>query len=201
VSRVAIIPARGGSRRIPGKNIREFHGKPIICYSIETALRSRLFDAGVWVSTEDPAVAHVAWANGAKVHPRQKTLSENNVGTQDVMRAVLNELYPVGGRELPLHACCIYATAPMMTASDLRQGFGQLAARLRPYLYTTGQDGKDAGQWYWGLASAFANGVALEGNSHHYGLPEERTCDINTLDDWIRAERLYAALHMEDRPQ
>jgi len=194
VSRVAIIPARGGSTRIPGKNIREFHGRPILEYSIDTALRSGLFDAGVWVSTEDPKIARVAWAAGAKLHPRQMALAENDVGTQEVMRAVLLELYPPGGTHaLPEFACCIYATAPLMTVADLRMGFALVAAGIKQYVFSTGYE--DAGQWYWGKSKAFVDGIPLEGNSLGHLLPAERVCDINVEADWRRAEQLYTQLH------
>jgi N-acylneuraminate cytidylyltransferase len=187
---IAIIPARGGSTRIPGKNIRLFHGKPIIIYSIEAAIRSGLFTYGVWVSTDSPEITKIAWDAGAKVHPRWAPLAANGVGTQEVMRTTLMDLFP-GEATRPEYACCIYATAPFMTCADLRLGLGTLEARVRPYIYTVGPDGRDAGQWHWGQTSAFINGVPLEGNSYHFPLPEERTYDINTLDDWIMAERLY----------
>lgn len=204
---VAIIPARAGSTRIPGKNLKSFHGRPILCYAIETALQSGLFSAGVYVSTEDPATAHVAWAAGAKVHPRQKALAENDVGTQQVMQVALRELYP-GPFGLPDHprppiACCIYATTPLMSREDLMRGYQMLRSSLSvAYAYSVGPDGKDAGQFYWGLTEAFIDGRELdEGNlTAHLPIAKERVCDINTMDDWIRAERMYANLYLKDGP-
>lgn len=188
----AIIPARGGSRRIQGKNIRPFHGRPILCYSIDTAIASGLFDAGVWVSTDDPAIARVAWDAGAKVHPRQKHLVEDDVGTQQVMAAAARELWPlVEDPTAPVALCCIYPCSPLMTKGDLRIGYGMLAAGLTDYVMSTDQDGKDAGNWYWGRTLAFMNGVPLEGNSSTYRLPKDRVCDINTHEDWERAHWLY----------
>src|SRR3990167_170334 len=143
---VAIIPARGGSRRIPGKNSRLFHGKPIIVYSIEAAISSGLFGDGVWVSTDSPEISKVAWEAGAKVHPRWAPFARNEVGTQEVMREVLRELFP-GKATRPENACCIYATAPLMTCSDLRCGFGMLASGISHYVYTVDAEGNDAGQW------------------------------------------------------
>ena len=199
MTRVALIPARGGSRRIPGKNIREFHGRPILAYSIETALQSGLFPHGVWVSTEDPAIARVAWQFGAKLHPRAKALAENDVGTQQVAAAALAELYP-GEATRPAVACVIYATSPLMCVEDLKRGLEALAEGPTPYAYSVGPDGKDAGQFYWGLTSAFLAGVPLDHpRAKHVRLAPERTCDINTLDDWIRAERMYAALYSRCR--
>jgi len=176
------------------KNIRFFHGKPILLYSIETALKSGLFDAGVWVSTEDPAIAKIAWAAGAKVHPRQKALAQNEVGTQQVMREVLLELYPPRSKdyEMPAIACCIYATAPLMTVADLRGGLEALVEGPTPYVYSVGPDGKDAGQWYWGIAGAFVDDVPLDHpRTKHVALPATRVCDINTYEDWERARWLY----------
>lgn len=197
----AIIPARGGSRRIPGKNIRPFHGRPIICYSIDTAIRSGLFEAGVWVSTEDPEIARVAWDAGAKVHPRQKELAENDVGTQQVVAAVAHALWPAGAS--PDALCCIYPCAPLMTVGDLRVGYGMLASGITPYVYTVGPDGVDAGQWYWGTTGAFLADVPLDTPAHramtsqHYRLPAERTCDVNTFEDWERAHWLYRDMLQE----
>lgn len=193
MSSVAIIPARGGSRRIPGKNIKEFHGQPILVYSIKTAQASGLFDAGIWVSTEDSDIARVAWDAGAKVHPRQKALAEDHVGTQEVTRAALAELYPRGSpAKLPDFTCCIYPTAPLMLVADLHAGYVLAAARFKPYAFAVGLDGVGAGQWFWGQTAAFLDEVPLEGNSELFHLPVERTCDINTTEDWIRAERLWA---------
>ena len=162
-------------------------------YSIEIALRSGLFDSGVWVSTEDPAIAKIAWAAGAKVHPRQKALAQNDVGTQEVMRAALLELYPPRtDYKMPVLACCIYATAPLMTVEDLRAGLELVAEGPTPYAYSVGPDGKDAGQWYWGLSSAFVDEVPLDHpHTKHLTIAEHRVCDINTYEDWERAERLY----------
>jgi N-acylneuraminate cytidylyltransferase len=196
MSRVAIIPARGGSRRIPGKNVRPFHGRPIIEYSIETAARSGLFDAGIWVSTEDAEIARIAWAAGAKVHPRQKALAENDVGTQDVMAAVLKELWPIDDLGRPATACCIYPCAPLMLPGDLVAGWQRLVrSKDLGYVYSVDQDGHDAGQWYWGLTSAFLNHVPLVG-PHVWleRIPKERVCDVNTFEDWERAHHLYATM-------
>jgi len=191
---VCIIPARAGSRRIPGKNLKEFHGRPIIAYSIEAAHRSDLFGMGVYVSTEDSTTANVAWSLGAGVHVRRPELADNAVGTQAVMAAALKDLFP-DERDRPDIACCLYATAPMITTGDLRRGWAQLLSGITAYVYTTGPDGQSAGNFYFGMTENFIAGLPLEGNSHHVVLPAERVCDIDTVDDWIRAERMFAALH------
>lgn len=195
MTRAAIIPARGGSRRIPGKNIRPFHGKPIIEYSIQTAARSGLFNHGIWVSTEDATIAGVAWGAGAKVHPRQKHLAEDEVGTQQVARSVASELWPIEGELRPALICVIYPCAPLMLEEDLKAGLDALLEPDAPYAYSVGPDGKDAGQWYWGLTSALIAGVDLHHpRTRQVVIPAERVCDINTFEDWERAHYLYQAM-------
>src|SRR5688572_27060303 len=109
---VAIIPARGGSTRILRKNIRMFHGKPIIAYSIAAAKESKLFGRIV-VSTEDGEIGRMAEGYGATWYPRGLELTVDEVGTQEVARDVLAWL--VEQNDIPEYACCIYATAPLMS--------------------------------------------------------------------------------------
>ena len=195
MTRAAIIPAKGTSTRIPGKNIRPFHGRPILEYSIEAAQRSGLFDHGIWVSTDDAAVAKVAWDAGAKVHSRQKRLTWDDVGTQDVARSVVSELWPIAGALRPGLICVIYSTAPLMTPEDLRRGLEAVVDGPAHYAYSVGPDGKDAGQWYWGLTSALLGYVELEHpTTKKVVIPAERVCDINTYADWERAHYLYQAM-------
>lgn len=116
---VAIITARGGSKRIPRKNIKEFCGRPIIEYSIEAALRSGLFEE-VMVSTEDPEIAEVAVKAGAKVPFMRSAQSAGDyASTDDVLMEVL-EAYREQGREFDAF-CCLYPTAPFVTADKLRE--------------------------------------------------------------------------------
>lgn len=117
---VAVIPARGGSKRIPRKNIKEFCGKPMIAWSIEAALESSCFDQ-VIVSTEDAEIARVAEAWGAQVpFRRPEELADDYVGTKEVMQSAVQWLYESGNT--PKYACCIYATAPFLNAQDIRRG-------------------------------------------------------------------------------
>lgn len=118
---ICIIPARGGSKRIPRKNIKEFRGKPIIAYSIETALNSGLFSE-VMVSTDDLEIAEISMAYGAKVpFMRSEKNSDDFSGPGDVVFEVLNK-YKEIGREFK-YGCCLYATSPLITISTLNQGF------------------------------------------------------------------------------
>ena len=116
--RLAIITARGGSKRIPRKNIKEFCGKPIIAYSIEAALESGAFDE-VMVSTDDKEIAEVALAYGAKVpFYRSEATSNDYATTNDVLAEVLGE-YEKRGEKFDAF-CCMYPTAPFLKAERLK---------------------------------------------------------------------------------
>jgi pseudaminic acid cytidylyltransferase len=115
---LAVIPARGGSKRIPRKNLRLFHGKPIVVYSIEAALGSALFDHVV-VSTDDDEIAELALGAGAEVpFRRPQALADDHTGTNAVARHAIE--WFAQHAEPVTSACCLYATAPFVTAGDLR---------------------------------------------------------------------------------
>lgn len=117
---ICIIPARGGSKRIPRKNIKDFVGKPIIAYSIEAALTSGLFDE-VMVSTDDAEIAKIAEKFGAKVpFFRSGKNADDHSTTSDVIEEVLMEYSKQGGKFTK--ACCIYPTAPFVTIGSLEEG-------------------------------------------------------------------------------
>lgn len=179
---VAIIPARGGSKRIPRKNIRPFHGTPIIAYSIGAALDSRLFDGGVWVSTEDREIAGVALNYGAGLINRPPELAEigaPDCGTQEVTRHALTSLNVTPAD----YACCIYPCAPLLRSGDLATGLQMLKSEQLTWVYAVGW-------FYWGKAASFLQGLPLE---EHAGVMEtHRAIDIDTEEDWARAEQLYA---------
>ena len=123
---LAIIPARGGSKRIPGKNIREFCGKPIIAYSIEAAHESGLF-GHIVCSTDSDEIADVARRYGAELpFKRPEELANDFVGTDAVIMHALENLLARGWNLE--YACCIYPTAPMLMAEDIRRGFQILKA-------------------------------------------------------------------------
>ena len=121
---LAIIPARGGSKRIPHKNIKEFLGKPIIAYSIEAALKSGLFDE-VMVSTDDEEIAAIAKQYGAKV-PFMRSAETANyfASTADVLKEVIAK-YQQQGQEFD-NFCCFYATAPLVQSKDIVSAFERL---------------------------------------------------------------------------
>lgn len=226
MSAIAIIPARGGSKRIPRKNLKLFDGVPMIARSIGTALASGLFSE-VIVSTDDEEIAEVAKAHGAQVpFLRPAALADDFTGTAAVIAHALDEL-----RERAFEfVCCIYATAPLLQARFLCEGFdllrehpdksfafsvssfgfpvqraltldsqGALTPLYPQFRDTRSQDlaeaFQDAGQFYWGRRDAWLRGDALfSSKSLPVVLPRHLVQDIDTAEDWKRAEYLYAAL-------
>lgn len=230
MSRVAIIPARGGSKRIPRKNVKDFCGKPMIAWSIEAAKASGCFDK-IIVSTDDHEIARVAKEWGATVpFMRPEELSDDFTGTLPVIRHAVDWLNQY---ETPVeYACCLYATAPFVSAEDLKQGLqlikdsgssyafsvtsyafpiqrairitknGRVAMFNPKHFQTRSQDLEeawhDAGQFYWGTAEAWREERAIFGeNSVPVKLPRHRVQDIDTPEDWNRAEWLFRAMQAE----
>ncbi len=132
--RLAVIPARGGSKRIPRKNIKSFCGKPMIAWSIEAALQSGCFDE-VIVSTDDAEIADVARQWGAGVpFMRPAALADDYTGTIPVVRHAI-EWFRATGRS-PEQVCCIYATAPFVRAEDLSSGFDVMERSGADYAFS-----------------------------------------------------------------
>ncbi len=124
--RLAIITARGGSKRIPRKNIKNFCGKPILAYSIEAAIGSGIFDE-VMVSTDDEEIAEVAVKYGAKVpFYRSEATSNDFATTNDVLLEVIEE-YEKRGEIFDI-GCCIYPTAPFLTSDKIKMAMEHLEA-------------------------------------------------------------------------
>lgn len=231
---VAIIPARAGSKRIIGKNIREFCGKPIIAYSIETALKTGIFDK-VIVSTDSEKIASVAKDYGAEVpFLRPKEFSDDFTGTNQVIKHAIITLKDQGiNAEF---ACCIYATAPLLQTSYLIDGYEKLCASRKLYSFsvtsysfpiqralrlnhqgcvepvspqyreTRSQDLEeayhDAGQFYWGRCSSFLDDeVTYAPSSIAILIPPYLVQDIDTLEDWKKAELMYQCLLMENNKE
>lgn len=131
---IAIIPARGGSKRIPRKNIKAFHGKPMIAYSIEAAQKSGCFDR-IIVSTDDQEIADTALKYGAEVpFLRPADIADDYATTMDVMDHAIQ--YLAKENISPEFVCCIYATAPFILADDLRKGLGILNAPKVEYAFS-----------------------------------------------------------------
>jgi N-acylneuraminate cytidylyltransferase len=126
MSTICVIPARGGSKRIPRKNVRSFCGRPMIAWSIGTARDSGLFDR-VMVSTEDAEIAGIAREWGAEVpFVRPAELADDHTPTVPVIRHAIGAIETASG---PVErACCVYATAPFLTAETLRKGLEAVQA-------------------------------------------------------------------------
>ncbi len=222
---VAIIPARGGSKRIPKKNIKEFCGKPLIAYSIETALNSKLFDK-VIVSTDSNEIAKVAIEHGAEVQMRPDELSDDFTGTFDVINFVVATLEKEINEKVE-YSCTIYATAPFLQESYLKEGYEKLknSDACRAFSVTTmpfpiqrtfkviddrcqmftpeffnarSQDleeaYQDAGQFYWEKREVKSDELFFGKDSIPIILPRHLVQDIDTFEDFIRAEYMYKSI-------
>ena len=133
MSKIAIITARGGSKRIPRKNIKDFLGHPIIYYSIKAALDSGIFDH-VMVSTDDEEIARISIECGAEVpFMRSEATSNDYAGTNDVLLEVVEE-YQKRGVEIE-EFCCIYPTAPFVTPEKLREAARLLTRKRQEELF------------------------------------------------------------------
>ena len=221
--KIAVIPARGGSKRIPRKNIKSFYGKPMIAWSIEVAKAYGLFDR-IIVSTDDAEIAEIAKQWGADVpFIRPETLSNDHAGTTPVIAHATQWALDQG---MDVEAvCCIYATAPFVQVNDLKEGWQALTSGDWDYAFTVTDfaapifrsfhehiDGgvemlfpeyfstrsqdlpvalHDAGQFYWGRPNAWlADKRIFDKHSTPIVIPRWRVQDIDTPDDWLRAEIL-----------
>lgn len=187
---LAIIPARGGSRRIPRKNIRPFFGKPIIAYAIDVAKQAGVF-RDIIVSTDDDEIALIALSHGAKV--LQRLQDDGSRGTQDVAAEVIEK---TGHEGL---ACVIYPTTPLLEPMDLIRGLHAVQRAGVLYSFSIGTEPlADAGGFYWGRHWAFKNRVPLlDVGTVMVPMPANRVCDINTEEDWRQCEQMYQELHRE----
>ena len=181
---VVVIPARGGSVRIPRKNVRPFYGRPIIQYSIELAQSCGL---DVVVSTEDPEIAQLALDLGCQVRQRPFALARDEVGTHEVWADAVESLGIKRGR-----VACLYPCAPLLDKNDFIIGLGGSG-----YALTVGTNPlRDAGAAYWGDARDLRKDVPLiNERTRLIPLIEEDVCDINTERDWFIAESRYALKH------
>lgn len=228
---IAVIPARGGSKRIIGKNIKTFVGKPLIAYSIEAAQASELFDE-ILVSTDSDDIAAIAEQYGAtQIIRRPESLANDYVGTFPVVKHAM-EVFEQAGKKVD-YVCCIYATAPFLSAERLKEGLHRLAAdNTKQFAFSVtsfpfpvqrairlheggvspvepAQIGKrsqdleeyyhDAGQFYWGTRCAWKEDKAtFAPHSIPIILPRYLVQDIDTPEDWKRAELMYRAYTMSE---
>lgn len=230
VSSVAVIPARGGSKRIPRKNVRLFAGRPLIAWTIDTCLASGLF-TDVIVTTDDDEIAAIARSVGASVpFTRPASLADDHATTAAVMAHAVESLAPGVGRDDLV--CCVYPAAVLVTGQDLARGrrllldaptalYAGAVVRyshpiqraldrdpegritlLQPELASTRTQDlparwHDAGQFYWGRASAWQEQVPYFSAALGVELPSWRAQDIDDEDDWIRAEAMFRSLTPE----
>lgn len=225
---ICIIPARGGSKRIPRKNIKIFAGKPIIEYSIEVAKKSELFSKVV-VSTEDEEITTISKKAGAVVpFIRPEELSTDRIATRPVINHSILEIEKIWG--MPNYICVIYPTAPFLTVQDLQSSFEIMRTKKKGFVigaasfaypiqraftidknknlkrinpenrFTRSQDLEeayhDAGQFCWGSSKSFLDNldpVSKIGSA--FKLPRYRVHDIDTIEDWERAETIYTSLY------
>jgi len=220
--KIAIIPARGGSKRIPRKNIKEFNGKPIIVWAILAAQESGLFDYIV-VSTDDDEIKSVSEKYGAIVpFIRPADISDDHTPTVPVISHAVKEIDRL--YQYVEYACCIYPCSPLLFASDIVEAFNMLESTGTDFVYPIveyphpifrsmrqSKNGKmeflypeheltrtqdlekifhDAGQFYWGRAEAWRELKKMHTDGIGIEIPSYRVVDIDTEDDWKRAELL-----------
>ncbi len=223
---ICIIPARGGSKRIPKKNIKLFHGKPLIAYSIEVALSSKLFES-VIVTTDDEEIAKIAREYGAKIpFMRPQELSDDMSTSTDAVLHTIKYLKSQG--EEFKYVCTLYATAPFLQEKYLREGYERLknsdakmafsvtsmpfpvqrtfkitederCQMFTPEHYKTRSQDleeayQDAGQFYWERIDKEWSDIPFGKESIPIVLPRELVQDIDTPEDFRRAELMYSAL-------
>lgn len=223
---LCIIPARGGSKRIPRKNVKSFLGKPMLAYSIEAAMATNLFDE-VMVSTDDDEIAEVARQYGAKVPFMRSSETANDFATTaDVLHEVIDK-YKELGREFD-NFCCVYATAPMVQSKDIISAYNRLQSSDFTIVYPVVQfsypiwrcldlaeDGSMKRHWpeyensrsqdlpkeYHDTGTFYWHKTKkwLAGNIKVGGIEVDETTvqDIDTESDWKIAEMKYRLLYGE----
>jgi pseudaminic acid cytidylyltransferase len=221
--KIAVIPARGGSKRIPRKNIKEFCGRPMIGWAIASAIKSKLFD-NVIVSTDDEEIADIARKWGAETpFTRPVELSDDITPTVPVIAHAVR--YAIeSGWDLE-YACCIYPCVPFLQENDLVDAFNLMQKNNADFVYpvteyahpiqramrqlSTGQmqfvnpeneltrtqdlekTFHDSGQFYWGKSSAWLEQKKMHTDGLGMSIPNWRVVDIDSMDDWKRAEELF----------
>jgi len=220
--KIAIIPARQGSKRIKEKNIKTFLGKPIIAHVIKKVLSSKLFDYVV-VSTDSLKIKKISIKHGAKVFfLRPKKISSDKAKTQVVIKHALNWFKE---KNIKFHyVCCVYPTSVLIKPNDLIKSYNLIKNKRWSFVmsaqkYSTqierafGLSNKkivvlnkkkffknsqtfrdfyhDAGQFYWGTPKAWNSKNLINDKSTIYELKKYQAVDINILDDWKFAEKLY----------
>tara|TARA_B100000795_G_scaffold4571_1_gene3239 strand:+ start:21170 stop:21871 length:702 start_codon:yes stop_codon:yes gene_type:complete len=229
---ICIIPARGGSKRIPRKNIKIFNGRPIIAYSIDAAIASGCFDK-VIVSTDDNEIARVAKDFGAEVpFMRPAEISNDLAATNPVISHAVDWMESKGN--LINHVCCLYATAPFIEPNSISNAYKKFKEMNADFCFSVtsfpfpiqraikitendkvelfqpehflsrSQDldetYHDAGQFYWGTKQAFNKDISILSETViPYILPRHLVQDIDSPEDWIRAEIMHQVIQKINR--
>ena len=213
---ICVIPARGGSKRIPLKNIRNFCGKPVITYSIESAIKSKCFKK-VIVSTDNKKIREIAISSGADVpFTRPKELSDDFSTTMAVIKHAI-EWFQSKGEKIE-NVCCLYPTAPFVLPKDIKSGLKMLNDNIGYYalpvvkypqnvlemnhpenINLRSQDldeiWHDAGQYCWGRVNAWLEEKPiLTSNPIPITLSRYKAQDIDTEEDWFQAELIFKSL-------
>ena len=223
--KIAVIPARGGSKRIPRKNIKIFNGKPMIAWAIQIAQKSKLFDE-IFVSTDDYEIKKISEQYGAIVpFIRPPEISDDKTPTVPVISHAIKEIERL--YQKVEYACCIYPCSPFIISSDLKKSFQMLVSSGENYVYPVveyphpiframkkSKEGNmkfiypeyelsrtqdleqtyhDAGQFYWGRADAWRQLKKMHTDGLGMVIPYYRVIDIDTEDDWKRAELFLQA--------
>lgn len=224
-SGVVVIPARGGSRRVPGKNVRKLDGLPAIAHVI-SACRSSVAVDRIVVSTDDPDIAEIARSSGAEVpFMRPAELADDHTGILPVVQHAVREMGLVDTTPV----ACVYATAVTLDPADITHGYERLlAAQSRSFIISVTEydapiqralvmsdDGAvafvdpsvahlrsqdlpmrwhDAGQFIWGWSGTWANATSVWGSAIGLSIPNWRVVDIDTEDDWRRAEAVLGMI-------
>lgn len=218
---ICVIPARGGSKRILRKNLKNFCGKPIIAYSIENALKSGIFSQ-IIVSSDDTEILEYTKTLGATPLKRPESLSDDYTGTREVI------LHTIDSTNIESWVCCLYATAPLLDPNTLKNAFllaqknaqdcyclsvveydyspfraftiteNKNAMLFEEYFTKRSQDLEkvyhDAGQFYFAHTKTWKEKENIFKDSFSFILPQSQVQDIDTLEDWNLAELKYKSL-------
>ena len=230
--KIAVIPARGGSKRIPRKNIKDFSGKPMIAWAINIAQESGLFDH-IIVSTDDEEIAELSQKWGAKTpFIRPENLADDLTPTVPVVAHAVKSCLDFGW--VADYVCCIYPCVPFLQVGDLIRALELAQGQNADFVYpvteyahpiqramrqlpsgkmqflspefelTRTQDLEktyhDAGQFYWGKASAWLEHKKMHTDGLGLSIPNWRVVDIDSTDDWIRAELIFDLVNRTQQP-
>lgn len=224
--RIAVVPARGGSKRIPRKNIKPFAGNPMISYAINVARRSDLF-SHIVVSTDDDEIGEVSRGLGAETpFVRPAELSDDHATTVSVIAHAIQSCESLGWQIDAV--CCIYPAVPFLQPQDLAAAWHMYENSSADFCFPVAEfpsavqralrraaDGRlmplkpeneltrtqdlesaffDAGQFYWGSRRAWLSNSRIHSNGIGFVIPGWRAIDIDTADDWDRAQLLHQVI-------